>query len=306
MAIGSAEAFAPRARSETAAGGLVGERRRLPTLVRRLPLYLLLVALALVFIFPWVFMFASSLKPSGRVLADIGGWAAFWPSPFRPRNYADIFERVPLGRYLLNSFVVTLITLVCGIFVNSLASYAFAVLRFPGSDLLFALFVALLIVPFEAIFLPLFLTVNAFGWLNSYQVLIVPFVANVLYIFLFRQFFLGIPRDLIESARIDGASFFRIYRSIVMPLSIPVVSTVAILEFLSRWNDFFWPLITITDDSKYTAQLGLTYFFQGGQGRTEWALVMAGTVAISLPLLIVFLLFQRFFVRSVATTGLKG
>jgi len=306
MAIGSAEAVAPRSRSETATGGLAGERRRLPTLVRRLPLYLLLIALALVFIFPWVFMFASSLKPSGRVLADIGSWAAFWPSPFRPRNYADIFERVPLGRYLLNSFVVTLITLVCGIFVNSLASYAFAVLRFPGSDLLFALFVALLIVPFEAIFLPLFLTVNAFGWLNSYQVLIVPFVANVLYIFLFRQFFLGIPRDLIESARIDGASFFRIYRSIVMPLSIPVVSTVAILEFLSRWNDFFWPLITITDDDKYTAQLGLTYFFQGGQGRTEWALVMAGTVAISLPLLIVFLLFQRFFVRSVATTGIKG
>jgi ABC-type glycerol-3-phosphate transport system permease component len=288
-------------RRETAAAAA---GRRAPAVVRRLPLYLLLALLTFVFLFPWVFMFASSFKPSGRVLADIGSWQAFWPSPFRPRNYSEVFERVPLERYMLNSFFVTFTTLVSSIFVNSLAAYAFAMLRFRGSDVLFAAFVALLIIPFEAIFLPLFLTINEFGWLNSYQGLIVPFIANVLYIFLFRQFFLGIPRDLIESARIDGASFYRIYRSIVMPLSVPVISTVAILEFLARWNDFFWPLITLTDDRKYTAQLGLTYFFQGE--RTQWALVMAATVVITVPLLIVFLIFQRFFVRSVATTGLKG
>jgi len=269
----------------------------------RLPLYALLVVLAAVFLFPWLFMFAASLKPSRQVLSDIGTWLAFWPTPFRPENYQEVFARIPLGRYLLNSFVVTFATLLGSIFVNSLAAYAFAALRFPGRDLLFALVVALLIVPFEAIFLPLFLTVNGLGWLNSYQALVVPFVANVLYIFLFRQFFLGIPRDLLEAARLDGASFFAIYRSIVMPLSVPVVSTVAILEFLARWNDFFWPLITLTSDERYTAQLGLAFLFSGE--RTDWAVVMAASVVISLPLLIVFLLFQRYFVQSVATTGLK-
>ena len=286
-------------RRERTAGG--ARHRRV---LAQLPTYLILLLLSLLFLFPWLFMFASSLKPSGRVLADVGSALAFWPTPFRPENYQDVFARVPLERYLLNSFFVTTATLVCGVFVNSLAAYAFAIMRFRGSDILFALFVSLLIVPFEAIFLPLFLTVNALGWLNSYQALIVPFVANVLYIFLFRQFFLGLPRDLVESARIDGASFFRIYRTIVMPLSVPIVSTVAILEFLARWNDFFWPLITITDDDKYTAQLGLAFLF-GGE-RTQWGIVMAGTVVISLPLLVVFLLFQRFFVQSVATTGMKN
>jgi len=278
--------------------------RQLMMLLRMLPVYLLLLVLLVIFVFPWAFMFASSLKPSQRVLSDIGSWLAFWPTPFRPENYQEVFDRVSLGRYLLNSLVVTTSTLLCSVFVNSLAAYAFAILQFRGRDLLFSLLVALLIIPFEAIFLPLFLTVNEFGWLNSYQALVVPFIANVLYIFLFRQFFLGVPRDLIESARLDGAPFFHIYRSIVMPLSIPVVSTVAILEFLARWNDFFWPLITLTDDDRYTAQLGLAFLFSGE--RTEWAVVMAATVIISLPLLVVFLIFQRFFVQSVAATGLKG
>ncbi len=270
----------------------------------RLPLYGLLLVLGVIFLFPWVFMFASSLKPSARVLADIGSWKSFWPTPLRPENFAEVFREVRFGRYMFNSFLVTTITLVCGIVINSLAAYSFAFLRFRGADILFALCVALLIVPFEAIFLPLFLTVNELGWLNSYEALIIPFIANSLYIFLFRQFFLGIPRDLIEAARIDGASFWTIYRSIVMPLSIPVVSTVAILEFLARWNDFFWPLITITNDDLYTAQQGLAFLFAGE--RTQWGIVMAGTTIISLPLLVVFLIFQRYFVQSVATTGMKN
>jgi len=301
MAVGSVEV--PERRAEPLGAGQWVDDRRRPAIIARLLLYALLLVLAVVFLFPWVFMFAASLKPSRQVLSDIGSWLAFWPTPFRPENYREVFDRIPLGRYLLNSFVITSTTLLASIFVNSLAAYAFAAIRFRGSDVLFALFVALLIVPFEAIFLPLFLTVNAFGWLNSYQALVVPFVANVLYIFLFRQFFLGIPRDLLEAARLDGASFFNIYRTIMMPLSVPVVSTVAILEFLARWNDFFWPLITLTDDDRYTAQLGLAFLFSGE--RTDWAIVMAGSVVISLPLLIVFLLFQRFFVQSVATTGLK-
>ncbi len=266
---------------------------------RRIGIALLLGGLAVLWLAPVGFMLVSSLKPSGRMLADLGSWRAFWPVPFQPQNYALAFASVPLGRYLLNSALVTAITLGCSIVVNSLAAYAFAVLRFPGRDLLFAATVALLIVPFEAIVVPLFLTVNTLGWLNSYQGLIVPFIANTFYIFLFRQFFLRIPRTLIEAARLDGASHLTIYRAIALPLARPALATVAILEFVARWNDFFWPFLILTDEHKYTVQLGLAQFFQGE--RTQWALVMAVAVIVSLPVLLVFLAGQRFLVDGAAT-----
>ena len=272
---------------------------RLPR-ARRLALVLLLGCLAVLWLVPVGFMLIASLKPNGRMLADLGSWRAFWPAPFRPQNYALAFASVPLGRYLLNSALVTAITLGCSLVVNSLAAYAFAVLRFPGRDLLFAATVALLIVPFEAIVVPLFLTVNAFGWLNSYQAMIVPFIANTFYIFLFRQFFLRIPQALIEAARLDGASHLTIYRAIVLPLARPALATVAILEFVARWNEFCWPFLILTDEHKYTAQLGLARFFQGE--RTQWALVMAVAVIVSLPVLLVFLVGQRLLVDGAATT----
>lgn len=249
-------------------------------------------------------MAAGSLKPSARLLADLGSWRAFWPSPFRPQNYASIFARIALGRYLFNSGVIALIGVVCAIAINSLAAYAFALLRFPGRDLLFAATVALIIVPFEAIVLPLFLTVNRLGWGNSYQALIVPFVANAFYIFLFRQFFLGIPRELVEAARLDGASFFHIYRSLALPLARPAVATVAILEFVARWNDFFWPFIVLTDSTRYTVQLGLAAFFQGE--RTQWAWVMATATVVSLPVLLLFLVLQRQVIAGVTAAGQQG
>ncbi len=270
-----------------------------PPRARRIGIALLLGGLAVLWLAPVGFMLVSSLKPSARMLADLGSWRAFWPAPFRPQNYTLAFASVPLGRYLLNSALVTAITLGCSIAVNSLAAYAFAVLRFPGRDLLFAATVALLIVPFEAIVVPLFLTVNSLGWLNSYQGLIVPFIANTFYIFLFRQFFLRIPRALIEAARLDGASHFTIYHAIVLPLARPALATVAILEFVARWNDFFWPFLILTDEHKYTVQLGLARFFQGE--RTQWALVMAVAVISSLPVLLVFLVGQRFLVDGATT-----
>lgn len=279
-------------------GGDATRRRRSRAL---LGLSLLLGVGALLCLGPLLFMAMASLKPSARMLADLGSWRAFWPSPFRPQNYATIFTRIALGRYLLNSLATALTTAGCAIVINSLAAYAFAVLRFPGRDLLFAATVALIIVPFEAIFLPLFLTVNRLGWLNSYQALIVPFIANAFYVFLFRQFFLGIPRELLEAARIDGASFFRSYRALALPLARPAVVTVGLLEFVARWNDFFWPFITLTDSAKYTAQLGLAAFFQGE--RTQWALVMATATVVSIPPLVLFLVLQRVLVPGIAAAG---
>ena len=266
-----------------------------------LVLALLLGAGALLCLAPLLFMVVASLKPSVRILADLGSWRAFWPSPLRPQNYQTIFTRVALGRYLVNSAATALTAAGCAIVVNSLAAYAFAVLRFPGRDLLFAATVALIIVPFEAIVLPLFLTVNRLGWLNSYQALVVPFIANAFYIFLFRQFFLGIPRELLEAARLDGASFFRIYRSLVLPLARPAIATVAILEFVARWNDFFWPFIVLTDNTRYTAQLGLAAFFQGE--RTQWALVMATATVVSIPPVLLFLVLQDRFIAGATSAS---
>jgi multiple sugar transport system permease protein/fructooligosaccharide transport system permease protein len=293
--------MATRAHGGTPRGGRCAPRPQQPARRALLGLTLLLGAGALLCLAPLLFMLMASLKPSSRMLADLGSWRAFWPAPFQPHNYVTIFTRIALGRYLLNSLAVALITVCGSIVVNSLAAYAFAVLRFPGRDLLFAATVALIIVPFEAIFLPLFLTVNRLGWLNSYQALIVPFIANAFYIFLFRQFFLGIPRELLEAARLDGASFFRIYRSLALPLARPAIATVAIIEFVARWNDFFWPFLTLTDATKYTAQLGLATFFQGE--RTQWALVMATATVVSLPVLALFLLMQRAIVSGVAAAG---
>lgn len=273
---------------------------RLPPAGRLLAYGAVAVA-SLWFTLPLLWLVAGSLKPGGAVLAEIGAWSAFWPLPFRPGNYPEVFARIPLGRFLLNSLLTTLVTVFCAIVVNSLAAYAFASLRFPGRDLLFALIVALIVIPFEAIFLPLFLTVSLFGLVNNYAVLVLPFIANAFYIFLFRQFILDLPAELFEAARLDGASFFRVYRSIVLPLSRPAIATVAVLEFVARWNDFFWPFLTLTDERKFTAQLGLATLFFGA--RTDWGLVLAAATTIALPPLLVFLALQRFIAEDTIERG---
>lgn len=258
----------------------------------RLLAYVALGLASLWFFLPLLWLIVGSLKPGSRVLADAGAWAAFWPAPFRPGNYTDVFARVPLGRFLLTSTITSAVTVLGAISINSLAAYAFATLRFPGRDLLFGLTVALIVVPFEAIFLPLVLTVSALGLVNSYAAPIVPFIANAFYIFLFRQFILDLPRELFEAARLDGATFFRVYRSIVLPLSRPAVATVAVLEFVARWNDFVWPFLTLTDERKFTAQLGLASLFSGP--RTDWGLLLAAACTIAVPPFLVFLALQRF------------
>lgn len=270
----------------------MSHRPRTARLTGRLLAYAALGLASFWFLLPLLWLVVGSLKPGSRVLADAGAWAAFWPAPFQPGNYREVFARLPLGRFLVTSTVTSLVTVLGAILINSLAAYAFASLRFPGRDLLFGLTVALIVVPFEAIFLPLVLTVSALGLVNSYAVLILPFIANAFYIFLFRQFILDLPRELFEAARLDGATFFGVYRSIVLPLSRPAVATVAVLEFVARWNDFLWPFLTLTDERKFTAQLGLASLFSGP--RTDWGLLLAAACTIAVPPFLVFLALQRF------------
>lgn len=276
--------------------------------------YALLVVIALIFVFPIVFMLVSSLKPSQQLLSDSASLRAFVPvGDISLRNYGDAFKRVPIGLFLFNSLFVTAITVVLGLFVNSLAAFAFAVLKWPGKTIVFSILIATLIVPFETIAVPLLLIVNKLpwlglngfkiGWIDSYHVQIIPFIADVLSIFLFAQFFRDLPKELVEASRIDGATWFQIYSRVFMPLAGPVVATAAILKFLAMYNQYLWPLM-VTQSEKYRpVMVGLQYFFQLN---VAWGEIMAYLSIITIPVLAFYLWLQRAFIESIASSGVKG
>ena len=285
---------------------------------RTLSLQTLRVLLLLVFAFPIVFMFVSSFKPDAQIFADLTSWRAFVPvGDVSLDNYRGVFDRVPAGRMLMNSIGVSTITVVLGIFINSLAAFALSRMRWRGQRVILTGIIATLIVPFETFALPLVWWVNKLpwlemqgfrlvltdGWLDTYQVQVLPFVANAFSIFLFYQYFSSIPKELDEAARVDGASWFGIYRRIVMPLSGPAVATVAILTFLPAWNSYLWPLMVVQSEEYRPVMVGIQYFFQLN---VSWGQVMAYASMITVPVLALFLAFQRAFIGSIASAGVKG
>jgi len=272
----------------------------------RLLSYVVMIVLALFFIFPIVFMLVTAVKTNeAQVLRDVASLRAFIPvGDLSLQNFYDVFERQNFGRFLFNSIFIVSTTIILGLFVNSLAAYALARLRWRGRALILSIVIALIIIPIEAVAIPLLLLVNQFGWLDTYHVQIIPFIADAFSIFLFYQFFIGLPVDLEEAALVDGASRFRIYWNIVLPLSLPVLATVAILQFLFRWGDFLWPLMVTRGEEVRPLMIGMQQFF--GQYPRLWGDIMAFAAMITIPVLIVFLLFQKWFVQSVASTGVKG
>jgi multiple sugar transport system permease protein len=274
--------------------------------------------LALFFLFPIVFMFASSLKPDDQIFADLSSPKAFLPvGHISLDNYKEVFDTVPAWRFLANSIAVSLITVVLGILVNSLAAFALSRMRWRGRSFVLAAIIATLVVPFETFALPLLWWVNklpwlvvqngellwSFGWLDSYRVQIIPFIANAFSIFMYYSYFSTIPKELDEAARVDGASWFRIYRSIIMPLSGPATATVAILTFLPAWNQFLWPLMVVQSENLRPVMVGVQYFFQLN---VAWGPMMAYATLITIPVLALFLSFQRAFIGSIASSGVKG
>jgi multiple sugar transport system permease protein len=220
------------------------------------------------------------------------------------QNYRDVFTQMPFTRFVFNSVFIVGTIVIFGLTVNSLMAYALARLRFKGRNVLLAVMIALIIIPLEAVVVPLLLIVNRFGWLESYHVQIIPFIADPFSIFLFYQFFIGLPKDMEEAALVDGASLFGIYWRIVLPLSRPVFATVAILQFLLHWNDFLWPLMVTRGETYRPLMVAIQQFFS--QNPKVWGDIMAFASMVTIPVLIVFLLFQKWFVQSVATTGVKG
>ena len=275
-------------------------------------------ALVLFFAFPILFMLVSSLKPDLQIFADLGSWRAFVPvGDVSLDNYAGVFDRVPFSRFIVNSILISGVTVALGILINSMAAFALSRLRWRGRGVVLGLILATLIVPFETLALPLLWWVNklpsleadgfslAFkqGWLDTYQVQIIPFVANAFSVFLFYQYFDSIPRELDEAAHIDGAGWFAIYRRVVMPLSGPAIATVAILTFLPAWNSYLWPLMVVQSEELRPVMIGLQYFFQMN---TSWGQVMAYSSLITIPVVALFLAFQRSFINSIASSGVKG
>lgn len=287
------------------------ENRGLRLLVR----YVVLCLVAAVFIFPLVFMVVSSLKPDPQLLRDTGSLRAFLPvGDISLDNYIAAFERAPIGLFVLNSLMVTVITVVASIFLCSLAGYSFVFLRWRGRDLILSIVLATLIVPFETIAIPLLLIVSrlpwlgldgfTIGWLNTYHVQIIPWIADALTIFLFVQYFKDLPNELIEAARVEGANSWQIYRRVVMPLSGPVLATAAILKSLKMYNEqYLWPLIVVQDEAHRPIMVGLGYFFQLD---VAWGELMAYLSLIAIPVLVLYLMLQRAFIASIASTGVKG
>jgi multiple sugar transport system permease protein len=277
-----------------------------PNWTRRLgdlPLYLALFGLSALFCVPFVWLVLTSLKPPSEVFSD-----NLFPSTWTWKNYTDVFDQAPIAKWMLNTFIVAVLGVTAVVFSSSLVAYGFARLRFPGRTKLFALVIATYLLPGSVTLIPTFLIWNELGAVNTLWPLWAGnLFGSAFYIFMLRQFLLTIPQDLVDSARIDGASFFRIYWNIMLPLIRPALVAVAIFEFNAKWNDFMTPLIYLNNPNRYTLALGLANFKSDFQELgTQWSLLMAASVIFTIPMVVVFFVFQRYFMEGVAHTGIKG
>ena len=267
----------------------------------RVLLYAALIAGAVIALFPLAWMLLASLMPTGQATTYP---PRLLPHPFTLDHYRRIFTQLDMGRYVANSVIVSVAITAISLLVNALAGYAFAKLRFRGRDRTFRVLMLGLVVPVQVTMLPLFLMFKQMGLINSYWGVIVPSMASIFGIFLVRQYTFAIPDDLLDAARIDGASELRIFWSIVLPVVAPILATLAIWTFLNAWNDFMWPLIVLSDDSKYTLPVALANL--SGEHVQDTELMMAGSVVTVIPVLIAFLVLQRYYVQGILAGSVKG
>ena len=271
---------------------------------RKILAYLAMAVLSIFFIFPLFYMISVSVNPDeSAILNNMATIKAFFPGDISLKNFFDVFDRMPFARFLFNSTFIVSTTIIIGLLVNSMMAFALARLRWKGRALIVSGVVALMIIPFEAIAVPLLLITNRLGWLDSYHVQIIPFIANPLYIFLLFQFFKNFPSELEEAAIIDGANWFGIYWRIALPLSKPILSSVAILHFLMQWGSFLWPLMVTRGPEYRPLTVAMEVFF--GQYPRNWGDIMAFAAMITIPVLLLFLYLQDTYVNTVARSGIK-
>ena len=278
------------------------QRRAWQNWIRPVAVQTVLVIAGLSFLFPFLWMLTTSLKVDTQIFADPPVWI---PNPFAWENYPKAVNYIPFARYFGNTLQIAVLSSLGTVISCALVAYSLARLRWPGRDFLFMLTLATMMLPFAVTMIPLFIVFKNLGWINTFNPLIVPhFFGGAFYIFLLRQFFMTIPLDLSDAARIDGASELGIFARIILPLTRPAIATIALLQFLGSYRDFMGPLIYLTDESKYTLSIGLTMF--SGQHTTEWSLLMAASVVMSAPIIILFFFTQRTFVQGITLTGIKG
>lgn len=268
--------------------------------LQKLLFYGLLFVMTAIYLGPFLF----SLSISFNAEQDVFSWPIkLLPEEWTLDNYQRVWQDLPFGTWLLNSVTITVIQTICNVFFASLAGFAFARLDFPGKNIIFSLLLASLMIPGIILLVPKFIILNEFHLINTYGGLILPGLVSVVNIFLMKQFFETIPKDLEEAALIDGCSYFRIFWQIFLPVSKPALAAVAIYTFQGSWNEFMWPVIVTTTRDMFTLPVGMA--FLKNEFSVQWPLLMAGTILISLPTIAIFLIFQRYFVQGVASAGLK-
>lgn len=259
---------------------------------------------ALIFVSPLLWMIAASLKPEARIFSDMSTIKTFWPTAATFGNYIEVFTRVNMLKFILNSLFYVFVIVILDLAVNSICGYALAKFDFPGRELLLTVVISLMVLPMEAIMLPLYKEVASLGWVNTWAGLIVPFVGKCFSIYMFRQFFLDIPDDLLEAAAIDGCGPVKTFFTIVMPISGTVYATIFILDFVAHWNDFMWPMLVVTGEDMRTIQLAIQTFF--GSKPIHYGAIMASLTISAVPMLLMFVFLQKYYVEGIASTGIKG
>nr|WP_307494158.1 carbohydrate ABC transporter permease [Cellulomonas humilata] len=264
-------------------------------------MYLLITVIALGVLVPFVWMVSSSLKNNNEVFTVPTQWI---PRDFQWHNYVDIWSRIPMTTYLRNSLFLSLVITFLQVLTGSFAAYGFSKVRWRGRDALFVAYIATIAVPWQAYMVPQYVMLQKAGLVNTFWSLILLQAFGAFGVFLLRQYYLTIPDELCEAARIDGLSEYGIYRRIILPLSKPALASLALLTFVATWNDYMGPFIYLTSNELWTVQLGLKSFVGLFDG--DYAMIMTGSVISVVPILVIFLLGQKYFIQGIATSGLKG
>ena len=267
--------------------------------------YVLLSLGALTMVGPFLWMISTSLKTAGDVFSSNQAWWEAWvPTKFVWQNYVKVWQVVPFAKFYLNSIFVTVCVTFGQVVTSAMAAYAFARLNFPGRDKLFFGYLGTMMIPGAVTMIPVFILLRHLGWIDTYKAMILPGIFTAYGTFMLRQFFLTLPKELEDAAKIDGCGYVRIFWQIILPLSKPALATLTTFTFMGSWVNFMWPLIVVNTHDKYPLPVGLSYF-QSLHG-TDWTLLMAASVMMILPILIVFIFNQRFFVEGIKLTGIKG
>lgn len=271
------------------------------TLLSKIIIYFFLSIIGFTMLVPFLWMFSTSLKEPADVFIFPPKWI---PKPAIFENYIRVYRVVPFAKFYINSIFVAICVTVGQVFTSSLSAYAFARLRFPGRDKLFFAYLATMMIPFSVTMIPTFILLKLIGWIDTYKALIIPGIFSAYGTFMLRQFFMTLPRELEDAAKIDGCSLLGIYWKIILPLSKPALATLTTFTFMGAWGNFMWPLLVINSVDKYTLPVGLS-FFQNVY-TTDWTLLMAASVMVMLPIIVIFVFNQRFFIEGVKLTGIKG